>query len=259
MNSNLLERWSALDFWTGEMPWLRLTSYLILSTFVLGNIATHLRYRRGWLDGYTRKLCHFGHMAIATPLLAFLPPVQLLPAIGLGSVAVVLIYALGALSRHPLLYGMVAGSLRERDAPHARLFFFLPLIAGNVALVAAACVFPVNFVRVAFFTAAISDGVAEPVGLRFGRNNRFAVKDPLWRRTNTKSVAGSLAVLLTSCAIALIFFAAAGKTGPAAMAGGVAYAVAVTCLEALAPRGLDNMLLLFFGSFVILAIWGLIA
>ena len=227
-----------------EMPWLRLGAYLFLSTFVLGNIATWLRTRRGWHDGYTRKLNHFGHMAISTPLLAFLPPAQLLPAVVVGAIAVVLIYGVAAISKRPWVHGIVAGSLRDRDAPRSRFFFFLPLITGNIALLVAVLAFPLDAVRVAFFTVAFADGFAEPIGIRFGQSTIYRVPDLLWSGSNTKSIAGSSAVFVWALLIAATMLWLTGADIATIAIVAVAYAAIVATIEALSPRGLDNMLLL---------------
>lgn len=240
--------------WLQSMPWVRLLSYLFLSTFVLGNLSTYLKKRLGWADGYSRKVNHFGHMVISTPLLAFLPQQQLLPAVCLGSLLVILIYAIAARSHVPLIHGIVAGSLRDRDRPRSEFFFFFPLISGNVALVAAAIIYPIDLVRLAFFTVAFADGFAEPVGLRYGRGNVFKVRDPIWNGYNTKSIAGSCAVLFWSFAIALVLLGVSQGFGLMAIAMGFLYACVTTMIEALSPRGLDNMLLLAFGPLVMLLI-----
>jgi dolichol kinase len=236
------------------VPWGRLLAYLLLSTVVLGNLATWLRRRHGWRDGYTRKVNHFGHMVISTPLLAFLPPEQLLPAVAIGAVAVVIVYAIAATSSHPLVHGIVAGSLRERDQPRSRFFFFMPLVAGNLGLVLAAFVYPIELVRVAFFTVAFADGFAEPVGLRFGGNNRFSVGDPIWRCRNQKSIAGCCTVFLWSLAIAATLLGLAHGASGATMAIAFAYAAIVTLIEALSPRGMDNMLLFVLCPLALLAL-----
>jgi len=240
--------------WFQDVPWLRLVAYLFLSTFVLGNIATYLRTKRNWHDGYTRKLNHFGHMLISTPLLAFLPMHQLLPSLFIATVAVVVIYAVSGASNRPWLHGVVAGSLRERDAPNSRFFFFFPLIAGNIGLVVATLAFPIELVRIAFFTVAFADGFAEPVGLRFGRNNGYLVRDFVWRRLNTKSIAGSSAVFLWSLAIVLVMLSLSHGLTAMVVAMGCAYAVSVTAIEALSPRGMDNMLLLLLGPAVLVGL-----
>lgn len=230
--------------WFEHMPWLRLGLYLFLSTFVLGNLATYLRNRNGWPDGYSRKLNHFGHMVISTPLLAFLPPQQLIPAVILGAISVVIIYAVAAVSSKPLVHGIISGSLRRRDAPRSRFFFFFPLASGNIALVVAAICFPLEMVRVAFFTAAFADGFAEPVGLRFGRSNQYRVKDWAWGGYTTKSVAGSSAVFGWSWVIAFVAVTWSRPLDASSLLSSTLYACGVTAIEGLSPRGMDNMALL---------------
>ena len=258
MTPDLALHWSRWTFWAEEMPWLRLGLYLFLSTVVLGSLGSYLREHRAWKDGDTRKLSHFGHMAIATPLLVFLPPVQLIPAAILGTVAVIVIYGLAATSTRPRVYAIVAASFREQDRPRARFHFFFPLVSGNVALVLAALLFPVDAVRVAFFTCAIADGLAEPVGLRFGEGNRYQVRDLIWGSANTKSLAGSAAVFLAASAIAMIFFRIGGIAGAAVVAASLAYGLIIAAIEALSPRGFDNMLLLFLAPVVIIGLGRLV-
>lgn len=227
-----------------QVPWWRVALYLVLSTVVLGNLSTALRKRLCWADGYSRKLNHVGIMLITVPLLAFLPDAQLLPAVFVGSLGLVAIYAVSALSSRPLVFGIVSGSLRQRDAPYSRFFFFLPLVSFNVALSLSTLFFPMDIVRVAFYTVALADGLAEPVGLRFGRGNTYQVRDLVWGRRNTKSLAGSSVVFLVAFAIAMAMLAMAPGVAPAAAAGvALLYAGATTAVEAVSPRGLDNVLL----------------
>jgi dolichol kinase len=226
-----------------EVPWWRVATYLVLSTLVLGNVATALRRRWQWADGYSRKLNHVGIMLITLPLLAFLPDRQLLPAIFTGSLGLIAIYAVSAASSRPLLFGIVSGSLRQRDAPYSRFFFFLPLVSFNLALSASTLLFPMDMVRAAFYTVALADGLAEPVGLRFGPGNTFRIRDPLWKRYNTKSVAGSSTVLLVAFAIGLTMLAGNHGLSPATVAAALAYGLVTAIVEALSPRGLDNLLL----------------
>lgn len=241
-----------------QVPWWRVVVYLALSTMVLGNISTTLRRRLGWADGYSRKLNHVGIMLITIPLLAFLPDEQLLPAVFVGSVGLVVIYAIAALSSRPLVFGIVSGSLRQRDAPYSRFFFFLPLITFNVTLSLSTLFFPMDVVRVAFFTVAIADGLAEPVGLRFGQGNTYHIKDLVWGRINTKSVAGSSVVFAAAFAISLAMLAMRPdySLGHAVMIS-ASYATATTTLEALSPRGLDNMILAIACPAVLLSLMGL--
>ena len=235
---------NGVDFAVEQIPWGRVAIYLFLSTVVLGNLATIVRARLDWADGYSRKLNHVGIMLITLPLLAFLPDEQLLPSIAVGSVGLIAIYAISAISSRPLVFGIVSGSLRRRDAPYSRFFFFLPLISFNLTLTICAFFFPLYIVKIAFFTVALADGLAEPVGLRFGRGNSFEIRDPIWRRKNTKSVAGSAVVAGISFLVSSAFlFAEHGWSAPA-MSVAAIYAIAAAGMEALSPRGLDNMVLM---------------
>lgn len=226
-----------------EVPWWRVATYLLLSTVVLGNVATSLRRRWQWADGYSRKLNHVGIMLITLPLLAFLPDRQLLPAILVGSLGLVVIYGVAAASTRPLVFGIVSGSLRQRDAPYSRFFFFLPLVSFNLALSASTFLFPMDMVRAAFYTVALADGLAEPVGLRFGAGNTFRVRDPLWKRHNTKSLAGSSTVMLVAFSVGLVMLAGRHGLSFSTVAAAFAYGVVTAVVEALSPRGLDNLLL----------------
>ena len=242
-----------------QVPWWRVVVYLVLSTVVLGNVSTVVRRRMNWADGYSRKLNHIGIMLITVPLLAFLPDEQLVPAIFVGSVGLVAIYGLSAVSSRPLLFGIVSGSLRQRDAPYSRLFFFLPLISFNVTLSLSTLFFPMDIVRVAFYTVALADGLAEPVGLRFGGGNTYEVRDLVWGRRNTKSVAGSSMVFAVAFAIALAMLATRPGIPVAAAAGiALAYAAAATALEAVSPRGMDNMLLAAACPLVLSSLMGVV-
>ncbi|WP_217488853.1 hypothetical protein, partial [Acinetobacter oleivorans] len=82
-----------------NISWIRLLIYLVISTFFLGNLSTYLKRKILWSDGYSRKLNHFGHMVISTPLLAFLPVNILIPTVFVGSILVILIYGLSSISK----------------------------------------------------------------------------------------------------------------------------------------------------------------
>lgn len=226
------------------VPWVRIAIYLILSTLVLGNISTYLRKEYALKDGYSRKINHIGIMVITAPTLAFLPDAQLIPAVFIGSIGLILIYSISALSSTWWVYGIVSGSLRERDKPSSRFFFFFPLISFNVTLIFMAFLFPLDIVRIAFFTVAIADGLAEPIGLRFGATNTYKLRDVIWKTLNTKSLAGSFSVLFFSTIIFLIFVVLSYPISVLLVLFAVTYGIFVSVIEAISPRGMDNMLIL---------------
>ena len=227
-----------------NVPWARVGLYLFLSTLVLGNLTTALRRWRQFEDGYSRKLNHVGIMTISFPLFAFLPEQQLVPTAIVASTLLTLIYAVAAVSKHPLIFGIISGSLRKRDAPRTRFFFFFPLITFNLSLLIATLWSPMPAVMVAFLTVALADGLAEPVGLWLGKNNGYVIRDPVWNTLNKKSLAGSSAVCAAAFGVSVALVSQTRGFSLGIALSSALYAALVTFIEALSPRGMDNMLLM---------------
>lgn len=190
-------------------------------------------------------------MIISAPLLAFLPEQTLIPAVLVSSILLTLIYACSAVSTQKYLFGIVSGSLRQRDNPYPRFFFFFPLISFNLALLVIINLFPIDFVRVAFFTVAVADGFAEPVGLKFGKNNQYKIKDFIWGSTNTKSLAGSSTVAIFAFIVVSIYLVTLPMSLPAIIFTALFYGLFIAVIEAFSPRGMDNMLLVLFSPLIL--------
>lgn len=236
-----------------DVQWMRVALYLVLGPVLIGQVCTYLKSRYRWAGGYTRKLNHVGIMLITAPLLAVLPDRQLLMSIMAATTFQVGLYWVAAYSRRPAIHALAAHSLRERDAPNSRFFFLMPMITTNIALVVAVLVFPMPLVKVAFFTVALGDGFAEPVGMWLGRSNAYQVRDFFWGERNTKSLAGSLTVFLFAAAVALTMLAPdRGDLDAVFGLGVLAYAISVTLLEAVSPRGMDNMTIILLGPILLL-------
>lgn len=230
-----------------QVAWPQLIVYLLLSTVLTGNLATWLREHKGWRDGYARKLNHMGHGLWAALTIGFLPSERLFPTITVATVLVALIYAVSAVVERPtLLRNIVRGSLRDRDAPHGRFFFFLPLVLGNIGIVGAFALFSPEAARAAILVVAIGDGLAEPVGLRFGATTTYRVPDLIFRTSNTKSLAGNAVLVLSSLGVAATVVW--GLPPLTAVLTTIGFIVLMTGLEAGSPRGFDNLLLTFIGS-----------
>lgn len=237
-----------------QVQWHRVALYLILGPVLVGQICTYIKLRHGMASGYTRKLNHLGIMLVTGPLLAVLPDSQLLVSILVTTVLQVALYTVAAYSPRPMLHALAVHSLRERDAPRARFFFLMPMITTNVALVLAALLFPMDLVKVAFFTVAVADGLAEPVGLKLGRNNTYHVRDVIWGTVNTKSVAGSLTVSVCAFGVAMLLLSTSQPISQSLLAVCAIYALLSTALEALSPRGMDNMILMLLCPLLLLAL-----
>lgn len=245
------------DFFKNEIPWARIGLYLILSTFLLGNISTYLRKKYLLKDGYSRKINHVGIMLISIPTLAFLPDKQLIPAIFIGSIGLILIYGMAAISNTWWIHGIISGSLRERDSPRKRFFFFFPLISFNATLVFVTFFFPLYAIKIAFFTVALADGFAEPIGLRYGANNTFQVKDVVWKKTNTKSIAGSSTVLIFAALTSIVLLTLSQPLTLLLLVLSIFYGVCMSILEAISPRGMDNMLIILVATPLVVMLMGI--
>ena len=237
-----------------NVQWFRVAIYLVVGPLLIGQICSHMKLRYAWAGGYTRKINHLGIMLVTAPILAVLPDAQLLPSVLVASAAQVCIYVAAAHSEQPILHAVALHSLRATDEPRSRLFFLLPMISFNVALGISVLLYPMTLVKIAFFTVALGDGLAEPAGLLFGKGNRFQVRDWLWNGRNTKSIAGCLTVLAFAFLTALLLLGVQQAVTPTLVVLCAAYAIVSVALEALSPRGLDNMVLIIFSP---LAIQGL--
>ncbi len=234
-----------------SVPWWNVLIYVFLSTFLLGNLSTYLRKRFSLKDGYSRKINHVGIMLISAPTLAFLPDKNLVPGVIVGSILLILIYTISALSSQSLIHGIVSGSLRQRDNPHKRFFFFFPLVTFNLSLILVSLIFPLEIVRIAFFTVALADGFAEPIGLRFGRSNAYRIKDFIWKSWNTKSAAGSFTVFAFSVAVSVMLLSGFKEFGFGILIVSLLYGALISVLEAISPRGTDNMLIVLVSPLIL--------
>lgn len=228
----------------GHASWTRVGVFLLLGPFLFGNLVSYLRRRFDLNDGYSRKLHHIGIMVIAGPSLAVLPDIQLMPSVLIATTALIVVSTVATYSSRRLIAGMAEHSLRRRDAPHSRFFYLMPMVTSNIAIAISSLLYPLSIVKIAFFTVAFADGLAEPVGVRFGGSNTYTVRDLVWGWTNTKSVAGSSAVFLMSALVSTIMLSFLGQSMGLVIAVSLGYALLTTAIEAVSPRGLDNMMIM---------------
>lgn len=222
-------------------------SVIVLGTFVVGNFAWWLR-KRGMRDGFTRKINHFGLSILSVMFLFGLPEHQFVPTSIFTSFCVVAVYALSAVSGRRLIASIIGSNMRDRDGARGKFFVFLPLVSGQIATYAALALVNPLYAKIAFCSMGLGDGLAEPVGLKYGKN-KYRVFDPFWNVWNTKSLQGSGAVFVVSI-ICCVFALVLGATVPfgEALMLGVVYATIITVAEAVAPRGMDNMLIIAIGA-----------
>lgn len=236
-----------LSDFVGAVRFDRAIAVVVVGTFVVGNVAWLLR-QRGLRDGFSRKLNHFILSALSGVCLFGLPDESFVPTAVAASVLVLLVYVWSAHSSYEFVSRVIRSNVRDRDGEKGNFFVFLPLLTGQIATYSALALVSPLYAKVAFCAMGLGDGLAEPVGLRFGKR-RYSVYDPVWRVQNTKSIEGSSAVFsvsLISCLVALWFGGSAH--GWELILVSLAFSALMTVVEALSPRGLDNMLIVGCGA-----------
>lgn len=210
--------------------------------------------RHGWLrDGDGRKINHIFILAGGAIVFGWLPAREAIPqATAAGAALMALVVLVCVFRRKPILADAFLGNTRASDAPHEATFFWSSWLAGMLALLATQLVLrDVAVTRTAALLVGIADGIAEPVGRRLGRH-RYAVPSLVRGGSCSRSVEGSVAVLLASffVVVACYWSGHPGAPGPFLASAGVV-AVILCLIEAISPHGLDDVTILF-GSALIL-------
>ena len=98
---------------------------------------------------------------------------------------------------------------RPEDRPHTVRLATTQIIGMNIALITVAYLYelsgaPLDLLALPLLITAFGDGLAEPIGVRFGKH-KYQAKDMIGNRVYTRSYEGSVMVFLTTI-IALSIF-----------------------------------------------------
>jgi phytol kinase len=196
---------------------------------------------QGWVrEGDARKLCHAAALVGGGLWFCRLGPSAARPTfLAAGSILFAILLAVCMGKSHWPLSWMFRGYARSSDAPHEAWHVWTSWLVSLGSLATMDWLFrDLMLTRTAILVLGIADGVAEPVGTRWGRH-RYQVPD-LHGAPASRSLEGSLAVGLASFATVLLFHPAPGDAAGFALAAAViGLCVAVT--EAITPHGLDNL------------------
>jgi dolichol kinase len=126
------------------------------------------------------------------------------------------------------------GYARESDAPHEGFHVWFSWLITLVGLILIDQAFRDQVVvRTAALLLGVGDGVAEPVGIRWGRHC-YRVPKLLPGRSSMRSVEGSLAAAAASAIVMLVSF-------PHALPAAAIVGLGTALVEAVSPHGLDNL------------------
>jgi phytol kinase len=217
-----------------DIDWLRVVGFVALVVAVW-ELAGRLKLI-GWCRaGDARKLNHVTALAGGAVIFGWLPePVGRASGYTGMAVAFGFLLVMCASRNRPVFRTMFAGYARESDAPHEAFhvwFSWLVSIAGLVAIDRAFG--DLTITRTAGLVLGLADGVAEPVGVRWGRH-RYRVPS-LTGPVEYRSVEGSAAVFVATFLVIL------ATRLPTSAGLALLIATTVTVAEAASPHGLDNL------------------
>lgn len=192
----------------------------------------HLKRSLDWPVAYSRKLFHF---------LTFMSSALIyqhfgLPTLCVFGASVSIWIALAIYVKDELgWYGVLA---RPQDAPHKTKYIVFPYLATLVGGFSAHLISPLHAVA-GFWVVGVADALAEPVGRRFGKHE---VKWPLpWLKNSTRTLEGSLAVVLSSWIIYLCLIPFSSLVPWLLLP--LSLGIAMGMVEACSPHGWDNFTL----------------
>jgi phytol kinase len=153
---------------------------------------------------YSRKVVHFAH--IVSPLLVnrafFDYSMDYFLKSGLVTIAFPLLFIESIRKRVSLLDTLFYSFDRPEDRPHTVRLAFTQQLSMYLVLIGLALLYQhsgisLDLLAVPLLITAFGDGLAEPVGIRFGEN-RYQVTALFTSRTYTRSYEGSSMVLLVT-------------------------------------------------------------
>jgi len=235
---------------------LELTKVLVL--YLVAFLCGLLVLRLGVRVNYTRKINHFVlffvpiYLATVFSYETTLATTTVTGLILMGSIGV---YALPVRARLPVVATMFSSFDRPEDRPYTLLWLQTQIAAGYLVIIPLAVLFArqgsPELMLIPILINGIGDGLAEPVGVRFGRH-RYNVRALHGDRIYTRSLEGSACVLVTGILVILLF---QGSFTPAQFWVALAtIPVAMTLAEAFSPHTWDTPFLFLTGGVLLLGI-----
>lgn len=238
-------------YWVSEL--LR-TAVLFLTAYLLGLWVT----RTGVRVNYTRKIVHFVVLLFPMVLASYLPYEPGLLTVATSGAVFVLSLALFAApfrGRSAILATAFASFDRPEDRPYTLLWLSTQLLATYFVLVLMLVWLghyeKTALIYITVLVAGFGDGLAEPVGVRFGRHT-YRVRALFTDRRYTRSVEGSACVLVSG--ILAILLLKSQMDPPQLILALTIIPLAMTLAEAWSPHTWDGPFLYAAGGAATVAV-----
>lgn len=200
---------------------------------------------------YTRKINHFALFFIPAFIDIIVPVEKSLMGLSIGGflvIGILVFYIAPIRNRVPLINTMFLSFDRPEDRPYTLWWLFTQLVAGYAVLIPMMILFYTNHLQnlilVPILIGAIGDGLAEPVGVRFGKHT-YKTYAFFSKRKYKRSLEGSSCVFIVSIIIIIIFHS---QFSPAQFITAlISIPILMTLAEAFAPHTWDTPFLFFSG------------
>ena len=245
------------------MPLADLILYNILRLYTImlvGLLAGLLVIKANVKVNYTRKLIHFALFFIPLFLTPELDLGEVHPSLLIGSTGVVLTLSLFPLikpirSRVRFIQIIFQAMDRPEDRPYTLFWLSTQVVAGYLVLIPLIFLFGQygmsQLMLVPVFINGLGDGLAEPVGVRFGKHS-YKTRSLFGKREYERTVEGSACVFLASILMVILF--QDYFTTSQFVAALVLMPVLMTLAEAFSPHTWDSPFLFLVGGLTLLGI-----
>jgi phytol kinase len=184
---------------------------LLASLFTIQYCTGLLVRHKGVKVNYTRKINHFALFFVPVFLRSVFPHEQSLVRFIIGCVIgtlILLIYCKPIRNKMSMIATMFLSFDRPEDRPNTLWWLFTQILVSYIIFVPAVIVFVLSglegLIWIPLLIVAFGDGLAEPVGIRFGRH-KYATYAFFSKKKYVRSLEGSACVILASTIVVAVF------------------------------------------------------
>ena len=222
--------------------------------YALGNLVFHKNIK----VNYTRKIGHFSIFFIPMFFEAYFPYERTGVTSLLVLLSVLITYGI-FLTRNkiPVVQRAFLAIDRPEDRPHTLLWFYTQFLACTVIVIAvaiAAAFMGISWAKINLLVislATIGDGLAEPIGVRFGKL-KYKTRALFTKKKYYRTLEGSVTVFVASVLVLVIFRDL--FTTEQYIIALVALPITMAVVEAISPHTWDQPFLLGSGGVEVLLI-----
>lgn len=184
---------------------------LVVSIFLINYCTGLLVRHKGIKVNYTRKIVHFSLFFVPVFLRSVFPYQRSIEYFIIGCVIVILLlffYIKPIRDRVSIISTMFLSIDRPEDRPNTLWWLFTQILVGYIIFVPAVIFFVRNglagLIWIPLLIIAFGDGLAEPVGIRFGRHT-YKTYAFFSKKKYVRSLEGSACVFLASIFVIVVF------------------------------------------------------